>query len=97
VLSVVPDVTITSATSTRRGIVVIRGSGFGGFAAGSATSVTARRTVGFRRNRRTSFEDARVISWSDNRIVAVFGTRPDTITVNSVFGKNEATVGTTGR
>jgi hypothetical protein len=34
----------------------------------------------------------RIISWSDTQIVADFGTLPQQVTVNSVFGTAKATV-----
>ena len=88
VISIIPEVVITRARSTRRGIVIIDGSGFSGYAAGSGTSVTT--TQRWRRARRTL--EARVVSWSDTRIVAVFRIRPRRVTVNSVFGTGTSRV-----
>lgn len=97
VVSIVPEVTVTSATSTRRGTVIISGSGFSGHAVGSVTSLTTTKTTGWRGRRRTTTEESRVISWTDKRIVAVFARQPSRITVNSVFGKATSRVGTTRR
>ena len=80
VISIKPEVTITGATG--HGTVTINGSGFGGYAAGSGTSVT--RTV--TRKGTTTTVEATVISWSDTTIEADFGLRPNEVTVNSVFG-----------
>ncbi len=76
VISVVPEVVITKLRSN--GIVTIEGKGFGGYAAGSGTSVIgniAGETV-----------EATVVSWSDTLIKADFGASPLEVTVNSVFG-----------
>jgi hypothetical protein len=83
VISVVPEVIITRLSSD--GIVTIEGNGFGGYAAGSGTSVTgdiAGETV-----------EATVVSWSGTLIKADFGASPVTVTVNSVFGTATSEVG----
>ncbi len=93
VLSVVPAVTITRAIADR--MVTITGSGFGGYAEGSGTTVTGTviATVG-RRTRERNLE-ATIISWSDTKIVARFFAIPNKVTVRSVFGSATATTTTT--
>ena len=82
VVSVVPEVTISRAMA-RRGIVTIVGTGFGGYAKGSGTSVTGRTGAGALRG----VSEATIISWSDTRIKADFRSRtPKEVTVRSVFG-----------
>jgi hypothetical protein len=80
VISIVPQVAITKATGNGR--VTIVGSGFGGYAAGSGTSVTGTISTGT--------VEARIVSWSDKKIKAVFDERPDDVTVDSVFGSATA-------
>jgi hypothetical protein len=78
VVSIVPKVKITRAAARRR-TVTITGSGFAGYAAGSATSVTGT-TAGGKTVKGT------VVSWNDGKIVANFGSVPARVTVNAVFG-----------
>jgi hypothetical protein len=92
VVSVVPDVEITGVNSTPRGTVIITGKGFSGYVAGSRTSLQAKSITGWRRSRRTSTEDGRILSWSDTRIVASFRSVPGEVTINSVFGQATAKV-----
>jgi hypothetical protein len=66
--------------------VTIRGSGFGGYAAGSGTSVTGKVTTGRGKNKTTTTVEAAIVSWSDTKIEADFASRPDEVTVSSVFG-----------
>ena len=86
VVSVIPVVTINNV-SAARGTVTITGSGFGGYAKGSGTAV-----VGTTRTRNLRGESqAKIISWSDTRIKANFGSRaPSEVTVRSVFGTDTA-------
>lgn len=88
VVSVIPKVTISEATCN--GTVTIRGSGFSGYADSSGTSVTRPRSWGWGRWARTTAVEARIVSWTDNEIVADFGAAPREVTVNSVFGKATA-------
>ncbi len=81
VISVVPKVSIGSVSGDRR--VTIVGSGFGGYAAGSGTSVTGTITAG---DGSTTSVEAEIRSWNEKKIRAVFESRPDEITVHSVFG-----------
>jgi hypothetical protein len=82
VVSVVPEVTISRAMA-RRGIVTIVGTGFGGYAKGSGTSVTGMTGASALRG----VSEATIISWSDTRIKADFRSRtPKEVTVRSVFG-----------
>jgi hypothetical protein len=76
VISIVPQVAITKATGNGR--VTIVGKGFGGYAAGSGTTVTGTTSAGT--------VEATIVSWSDTRIKAEFDERPDDVTVSSVFG-----------
>jgi hypothetical protein len=84
VISVKPKMKITGATGDA--ILTIRGSGFGGYAAGSGTSVTGTVTTGKGRNKTTTTVEAEIVSWSDTKIEASFASRPDDVTVSSVFG-----------
>ncbi len=90
VLSVVPTVKITSAIAN--GPVTITGTGFGGYAKGSGTIVTA--TVAGTRLRGTGATTVQgtIISWSDTKIVARFRQVPQTVSVQSVFGGATARV-----
>ena len=81
-ISIVPAVTITTAIAN--GPVTLTGSGFGGYAQGSGTTVTGTVTRGPGKRARTV--EATIISWSDTEIVARFRTIPRTVTVHSVFG-----------
>jgi hypothetical protein len=90
VISIVPVVRISRASY--RGTVTILGSGFGGYAKGSATSVTTTVSTVIGRRTTTRTVEAKVISWSDTRIEADFGTLPGQVTVKSVFGSATATV-----
>jgi hypothetical protein len=84
VVSVVPKVAITKAAGNRT--VTIDGSGFGGYATGSGTSVTGTVTTGKGSNATTETLEATVVSWSDTKIEVVFASSPDDVTVNSIFG-----------
>jgi hypothetical protein len=89
VISVKPQVTITGATGKKT--VTITGSGFGGFAAGSGTSVITIKNKG--KKKASPPEEAGIISWSDTKIEAEFRSRPKEVTVNSVFGSATSKVG----
>jgi len=91
VISIKPMVIITSAT-TGDGIVTIHGSGFGGYAPGSGTSVIGMVTTGAGKRTTTATAEAAIISWSDTRIEAGFGAHPRKVAVNSVFGSAESRV-----
>jgi hypothetical protein len=84
VISIKPDVIITGVAG--RETVTISGSGFGGYAAGSGTSVTGTVIVGRGKWKMTATVEAAIVSWSDTTIEAEFGSRPIEVTVNSVFG-----------
>jgi hypothetical protein len=90
VISIKPQVIITEATGGST--VTINGSGFGGYAAGSGTSVSG--TVTIRKGRKTKTMDAAIVSWSDTTIEADFGvgTLANEVSVNSVFGSDTAEV-----
>ena len=90
VISIKPEVIITEATAGRT--VTINGSGFGGYAAGSGTSVTGTVTTGKGRWKTTTTVEAAIVSWSDTTIEADFGSIPNEVTVNSVFGSAAAEV-----
>jgi hypothetical protein len=90
VISVIPEVIVTDATAN--GTVTIKGSGFGGYAQGSGTSVTMARSWGWGRWARTTAVEAKIVSWSDTEIVADFGSSPTEVTVTSVFGRATASV-----
>ncbi|MFV1966017.1 MAG: hypothetical protein ACC628_11375, partial [Pirellulaceae bacterium] len=75
VVSVVPRVIITEATGNET--ITITGGGFGGYSAGSGTSVIGTMTTGI--------EEATIVSWSDTTIVADFSSRPNQVIVNSVY------------
>jgi hypothetical protein len=83
VISVTPKVIINGATGDAT--LTIRGSGFGGYAAGSGTSVTGTITRGAK-NKTTRTVEAEIVSWSDTKIEVDFASRPDEVTVSSVFG-----------
>jgi hypothetical protein len=92
VVSIVPKVTITNVRLNRP--VVIVGSGFGGYAKGSGTAVTAT-FAGLRRGRARTVEAA-IVSWSNTRIVARFPETPQTpqtLSVRSVFGNTSYKIG----
>lgn len=90
-LTVVPQVTIASATSD--GAVTIAGSGFAGFAEGLGTSVTGTVKFGWGKWARTTSVPAEIISWSDDEIVVDFGPAAvKNVQVNSVFGAASAEV-----
>jgi hypothetical protein len=97
VISIKPQVVITRASGYST--VRINGSGFGGYAAGSGTSVTGTVTIGIPGNGKTKTVEAAIVSWSDTTIEADFGARraPDDITVNSVFGSDTSQVSRRGR
>ena len=84
VISVRPEVIISEASGRTR--VQINGSGFGGYAEGSGTSVTGNRAAATGRRGNRSIMEATIISWSDTTIVAEFRSPPSQVTVNSVFG-----------
>lgn len=85
VVSIKPEVKITRAVSSR-GLATISGSGFGGYAAGSGTTVTGTYLKQVGRNVRVMTMEGTVVSWSDRRIVASFPNAPGTVKVQSVFG-----------
>jgi len=87
VITVKPKVKIARvARATGKSTLTIRGSGFGGYAAGSGTSVAGTLASGS--------VEAAIVSWSDTKIEADFGDGaiPDDVTVNSVFGSDTAQV-----
>ena len=91
VISIKPQVSIEKAAKgADNGTVMIQGSGFGGYAAGSGTSVFG--TIA--RNNKIKTVEAEIVSWSDTQIEADFGgvTVPDDVTVTSVFGVDTAPV-----
>jgi hypothetical protein len=90
VITVTPTPRISRATY--RGAVTILGTGFGGYAEGAPTSVTATVTSGSGRRTSTKQVQGKVVSWSDTKIVVNFGTLPRQVTVNSVFGTANASV-----
>jgi hypothetical protein len=94
VISVSPEVIITEAT-VERGMVAINGRGFGGYAAGSGTAVTA--TVATARGRTPTVVEGDVISWTDTQIVVDFPGRPKVVTVSSVYGTVTSEIGGRGR
>ena len=83
VISIVPKVRITRATS-QRGTVTITGSGFAAYATGLGTSVTGTA--------RGKAVKGTVVSWRDEKIVAKFGQLPNVVTVKSVFGSATSAV-----
>ena len=83
VISIVPKVKITKATSGN-GRVMIVGSGFGGYAAGSGTAVTGTISG--------ATVEATIVSWSDTKIKAKFDSEPNDVTVTSVFGSASSEV-----
>jgi hypothetical protein len=93
VVSITPKVTITE---TKGGATVtITGSGFGGYAAGSGTSVIGTVSDTHRKGGKTgdTTVEGTIVSWSDTKIEADFGSkRPNRVTVNSVFGSDTAAV-----
>jgi hypothetical protein len=91
VISITPQVIIADATGKRT--VTITGSGFGGYAAGSGTSVTGTKTAAKDKKKTTKTVEATIISWSNATIEAEFGSRPKEVTVNSVFGSATSEVG----
>jgi hypothetical protein len=96
VISVVPVPSISGVTSD--GPVTISGSGFGGHIEGAGTSITGTLTTKKgKKNATTTTVEATVVSWSDTEIVADFGTSPDDVTVNSVFGSATSEVGKPGK
>ncbi|MHB8971573.1 MAG: hypothetical protein ACYC3X_18405 [Pirellulaceae bacterium] len=91
VISVVPVVKITKASGT--GPVTITGSGFGGYAQGSGTTVTGTISGGRVRGAETRTIQGTIISWSDTKIVARFREVPQTVSVRSVFGNAAVRIG----
>ncbi len=83
-VSIVPEVIISEVTSGES--VTINGSGFGGYAQGSGTSVTGTITIGKGKKSTTATVEATILSWSDTQIEAAFDSNPSEVTVNSVFG-----------
>ena len=78
------------ATVTTSGMLTtINGTGFGGFAAGSGTKVSAVG-VNERTGKLVTFEGV-VKSWTETKIVVGFRYAPQSLTVNSVFGQPPAT------
>jgi hypothetical protein len=91
VISVTPKVVITRISGTT--VVKIIGRGFAGHQEGSGTSVTGKVVTGKGKNRITKYVEAEIVSWSDTSIEADFGSsRPNEVTVNSVFGNAKAVV-----
>jgi hypothetical protein len=90
-ISVVPEVVVTDATGDET--VTISGSGFSGYAAGSATSVTGKITTGKGKNKTTVTVTATILSWSETSIEAQFDSKPSEITVSSVYGAATSEVG----
>ncbi len=86
VVSVVPKVSIVRATGDRR--VTIVGTGFGGHQQGSGTSVVGTINTA---NGPMAVE-GEIRSWSDKKIRVVFDSRPNDVTVNSVFGSTTSTL-----
>ncbi len=86
------DVVISDATALE-GTVTINGRGFGGYVAGSITSVTAPITTGNGNRKTTTYVKGTIISWSDTTIVAEFDSGPNEVTVQSVFGTDTSEVG----
>ena len=82
VISILPQVTITHATRVGQKTLIIKGSGFGGYAKGSGTAVSATKSVKSGRK----LIEAKIRSWKNTRIQATFRTSPPKITVRSVFG-----------
>jgi hypothetical protein len=97
VISVRPEVVIVEATGGRT--VTIRGSGFGGYAAGRGTAVTGTAASVRGWFREAPIMEATIVSWSDTTIVAEFRSPPNQVTVNSVFGTAQSGVvrGRSGR
>jgi hypothetical protein len=91
VISIIPEVSIAKATGAGR-TVTIDGSGFGGYAEGSGTSVTGTVTTGWGANQTTTTVEAAIVSWSDTTIKAQFGAGPSDVTVASVFGSASSEV-----
>lgn len=89
-ISVTPVPRITRATY--QGTVTIIGSGFGGYAEGSPTAVTATVTSGIGRRATTKTVTGTIVSWTDSKIVVNFAAAPKDVTVTSVFGTVTATV-----
>ena len=85
VVTIIPKVAITRATSAT-GVVRILGRGFSGYALGSGTLVRGTRGA--------ITAEATITSWTDTAIVAEFSPtfRPQTVTVNSIFGSATASV-----
>ena len=89
-ISVTPVPRISRATY--QGTVTIVGSGFGGYADGSPTAVTATVTSGVGRRATTKTVTGTIVSWTDSKIVVNFGAAPRDVTVTSVFGTVKAAV-----
>ncbi len=87
VLSVTPEVIVKRAV-VNRGLAVISGSGFAGFAEGSGTTVMGTYSTRIGRVRRTFTVPGTIVAWDDARIVVLFPENPRSITVNSVFGSD---------
>jgi hypothetical protein len=85
VVTIKPEVKVTRAVSSR-GLATIYGSGFGGYAAGSGTTVTGTYLARVGRRLQVQTMEGSVISWSDRRVVVSFPNAPGTVKVQSVFG-----------
>jgi hypothetical protein len=91
VISIIPEVAITETIGGKT--VTITGSGFGGYAAGSGTSIIGTLTLRGGKSAITTTVEGEIVSWSDTKIEADFGSkRPNQVTVNSVFGSDTAKV-----
>ena len=91
VISITPKVVITKTSGSTT--VKINGRGFAGYADGSGTSVTGKVVTGKGKHRTTTTVEAAIVSWSDTAIEADFGSsRPNEVTVSSVFGSTTAAV-----
>jgi hypothetical protein len=97
VVSIKPRVVIGKATGDST--VTITGSGFGGYAEGSVTSVTGTVVIHKNKKNKSRTVDAEIVSWSDTTIEADFGDgiRPTDVSVNSVFGSDTAVVRRAGK
>lgn len=87
VISIIPPVVISKAIGYRT--VTINGGGFGGYGAGSGTSVLG--TISDGSGGSTAVEGS-ILSWSETTIKAQFASRPSDVTVFSVFGSASSDV-----
>jgi hypothetical protein len=91
VVTVVPKPRIDRAAGRNR-TVVIRGSGFGGYAPRSGTAVRGRfRTVQGGRVT-TKYLNGTIASWDDGRIVVRFPSIPHQVTLRTIFGNASSPV-----